>query len=655
MRNKYSAIVTGIFFLLGLYLTSLYSFLLFHTVVELFSILIAFCIFVIVWNSEQFLGNSYLRFLGIAYLFVGIIDLLHTLAYKGMGVFIGYDANLPTQLWICGRYVQSLSLLIAPFCLGRKPKMPHLLAGYGAATFLMLWAIFGGVFPDCFIEGVGLTPFKKMSEYIISLILLASLVLLTRKQKEFERDVLQFLLLSILLTIGSELAFTFYISVYGFSNLIGHFFKIAAFYLVYKALVETGLKRPYGLLFRDLKQREEELGKAKEELEMKVAERTGELKITNEQLQLELAERRRTADVLRKSVEEIHDLYNRAPCGYHSIDKDGLFIRVNDTELQWLGYTRKEVIGRIKFSDLLTPKSRERFQKNFSRFKAEGKARDVEYELIRKDGVILPVLLNATAVKDSEGNYLMSRSTMYDIAERKQAEKVLRESEKQLRYLSSQLLTAQEMERKSIAREIHDSLGQSLSLIKFRIEGFLMEMRERGTKEGAEKLESLIPIIQGSIEEARRIQTGLRPSMLDDLGILATLSWFCREFEKTYADIRIDKEVDIEEDEIPDPLKTTMYRVMQEAMNNIAKHSKANLVRLSLTAADGRIELMIQDNGHGFDLEKALSAGSSRKGFGLTSMTERAELSGGFIAIESGKGAGTIIRIAWPIETSAAG
>jgi PAS domain S-box-containing protein len=132
------------------------------------------------------------------------------------------------------------------------------------------------------------------------------------------------------------------------------------------------------------------------------------------------------AEALQRSAEEIRDLYNRAPCGYHSVDKDGIFIRVNDTELSWLGYTREEMIGKLKFSDLVTPEGVKTVQENFPKLKAQGVIRDLEYDMVRKDGTILPVLLSATAVTDSAGNYLMSRSTIYDITARKRAENEVR-------------------------------------------------------------------------------------------------------------------------------------------------------------------------------------------------------------------------------------
>lgn len=140
----------------------------------------------------------------------------------------------------------------------------------------------------------------------------------------------------------------------------------------------------------------------------------------------DITERKHAETALQKSAEEIRDLYNRAPLGYHSVDKNGLLVRINDTELEWLGYTREEVIGTMRFADFLTPEGRSRLEEAFPRFTETGELRDLEFELVRKDGSILPVLLSATAVRDDEGNYLMSRSTVYDITGPKRAENEVR-------------------------------------------------------------------------------------------------------------------------------------------------------------------------------------------------------------------------------------
>ena len=137
--------------------------------------------------------------------------------------------------------------------------------------------------------------------------------------------------------------------------------------------------------------------------------------------------RRAQAD-LREYADEVRDLYERAPCGYHSLDADGAFVRINDTELSWLGYAREEVVGTLKFRDLLTPESRKVLEETVPRFTSHGEIKDIEFELRRKDGSVLPVSLSATIVRDAAGRYVMSRSTVFDITERRLARQALRQS-----------------------------------------------------------------------------------------------------------------------------------------------------------------------------------------------------------------------------------
>ncbi len=246
--------------LIALYITSLYSYLLFHSLIELFTIIVASGIFVIAWNARAYLNNNYLLFLGIASIFIALLDLVHTLVYKGMGVLGGESANPATQLWIAARYVQSLSLLIAPFFLGRRLRIPILIAGYTMVTVFLLGSILAwNIFPTAYMDDGGLTTFKKVSEYVISILLIISIILLIRKHQEFDTNILHFLILFLIFTVGSEIAFTSYISVYGEANLIGHFLRLIAFYFLYKAIIETGLVKPFSLLLRNSKILEDQL------------------------------------------------------------------------------------------------------------------------------------------------------------------------------------------------------------------------------------------------------------------------------------------------------------------------------------------------------------------------------------------------------------
>ena len=269
---------------LGFYLSSLYSYLLFHSLIEIVTVAVAFTLFILTWNAREYLANGYLRLLGIGYGFIALIDLVHTLAYKGMAVFPGFGANLPTQLWIAARYLQAATLLVAPFLVERRVNDRAVLGVYAATVSVLVVMVFSGNFPDCFIEGKGLTTFKIGSEYLISGLLLISLYLFSRKRDHFGDKVYVLAAASIVCTVVSELSFTAYVSVYGFANLVGHFAKLAAFYLIYRAILVTGLKEPFDLIFRDLKQAEKALRNSQDTLEEKVRERTAALDRLNREL-----------------------------------------------------------------------------------------------------------------------------------------------------------------------------------------------------------------------------------------------------------------------------------------------------------------------------------------------------------------------------------
>ena len=249
-------ILTLLLFIIGISLTMGYSYLLFHIFAEFFSIIIAGIIFVITWNSRDKLDNGYLLLIGISFFFIGGIDLLHTIAYEGMNVFVDYDANLPTQMWIVARYLQAASFVIAPLLITRRINAKTIFGTYFILTASLIILIFSGSFPDCYIEGTGLTSFKIISEYFICLFLFIAIYLLFKKKNHFSREVLLLLYGALLTTILSELAFTAYISVYGPANYLGHLLKIIAFAFIYQAIVVTGLRKPFDTMFRTLSQSE---------------------------------------------------------------------------------------------------------------------------------------------------------------------------------------------------------------------------------------------------------------------------------------------------------------------------------------------------------------------------------------------------------------
>ncbi|GFE62924.1 MASE3 domain-containing protein [Geobacter sp. AOG2] len=240
--------------IVGLYLTTKVNYLLFHSIIELFSIVIASTVFIITWNSVRYIKNPYLITVGISCIFVAALDLLHTLSYKGMPIFTDYD-YYANQLWIAARYLESITMLSAFILLkkGKNINYNSIFMGYLCITGLLIASIFyWKIFPVCFVEGQGLTEFKIYSEYIICAILVASIAVLMKNKMYFTGKVYKYILLSILYTIVSEVAFTFYSDNYGISNLVGHYLKFFAFLMTYHAIVTTGIEDPYRLIFNEL-------------------------------------------------------------------------------------------------------------------------------------------------------------------------------------------------------------------------------------------------------------------------------------------------------------------------------------------------------------------------------------------------------------------
>jgi PAS domain S-box-containing protein len=391
------------------------------------------------------------------------------------------------------------------------------------------------------------------------------------------------------------------------------------------------------------KRAEEALREAHKELERRVEERTAELVRANEQLEDEVQKRNRVQLALKQSQERYKELWEHAPAAYHTLDVNGIVTQANQTELDMLGYTRDEMVGRPIF-DFVQPEQRDDAEERF-RLKLTGKEvpKHDNRIYLKKDGSKVIVSIDDVLERDNDGKVVGVRTTMVDVSELKRAQE-------ELRHLSVQLIDVQEHERKRIAGELHDSIGQSLTAIKFGLENALSRIRQGEAEVGSESLEALIPLVQQTSQEVRQIHTNLRPSLLDDLGIVMTVSWFCREFEKLYSGIRIEKAIQLEEKNMPDRLKIVVFRILQEALNNVAKHARANLVRVSLKETSGQIELAVEDNGRGFSAKNLSSVMTPKEGFGFTSMKERTELSGGTFAIESEKGTGTTIRASWPVK-----
>jgi PAS domain S-box-containing protein len=339
--------------------------------------------------------------------------------------------------------------------------------------------------------------------------------------------------------------------------------------------------------------------------------------------------------IFRKAIEE------SIPVGIFGIDLQGRQIYVNRGFCEMIGWIEDELIDD-SYPFAYWPQNKfDSFTHDFQTLASVISSSDgIELPFVRNDGKHFWGLVTCTELKDSNGQpigYLMS---VANIDAQKSAENAMRA-------LSSRLVDRQESERKFVAQELHDGIGGKLTAVKYSIEKIISDLQRR--KDPLEApLKDILSIVHDTIDETQRIYRNLHPAILDDLGLNAALRSLCSEFMEVYKTITIETDFEVAEKLIQEPLKILIYRVLQEALNNVAKHSQADNVKVSLCRVNDEIELVIEDNGQGFDLTEVQTLEFSKRGIGLESIKERTVLFGGSLAIESALEKGTTIRICWP-------
>ncbi len=397
------------------------------------------------------------------------------------------------------------------------------------------------------------------------------------------------------------------------------------------------------------RRREQERADAyRDQLEDAVARKTRQLRVVIEKLKKQIAVHEHYLEALETSERRYNALVENTLTGIYVRENDVIQF-CNERFADIFGYSRADVegmeVGQLfqdqePPDDLLENGSGNGNSMHGSRL-VEGVTRSGDRVWLRSSIARFPCQERSLAI----GNVI-------DVTAQVAMLEVLRRSEANLRRLSSQLLSAQENERKRIAAELHDSIGQRMSAIKFAVEDALRTGHDGMSGETVVRLSTVVDHIRDTIDEVRRTSMELRPPMLDDLGLLPTIDWFCREYGGVFDRTRVDKRIGVSEREVPQELKIVVFRIIQEAFHNITKHAGATAILLQLAADNGRLQLTVQDNGCGFDME---DVGRSGSGMGLTSMRERAELSGGVFRLASTPEGGTAITASWPASAAGSG
>lgn len=228
----------------------------------------------------------------------------------------------------------------------------------------------------------------------------------------------------------------------------------------------------------------------------------------------------------------------------------------------------------------------------------------------------------------------------------KKEEEKIKASETRLHQLANKLIKSQEDERKRVSSELHDGVGQLLSALKYQVESVVIESKKSTNKRKNDAvLNSVLTNISTALSELRRISVDLRPSILDDLGLIMTLRWFVNEFSSIYTELDVELHIDMSESDVADDNKQVIYRIVQEAMNNVAKHANAKNIFLHLIKSDSGVLLRVSDDGCGFDLKEVKR--SIKSGVGLKSMEDRAISSQGKFTMNSSDISGTVVQVFW--------
>jgi len=585
--------------LVGLFAVSARNFEFFHAVVELFCVGVAVAIVVYAWNARGLVRDTYASVLGIGYGWAALLDLVHTLSFPGMRVFGDLSTDTAIHLWLSARFVQVVALLLAPLLASHRPR------------FLLTWLVFGALsvglaslvlptdrLPVAYIALTGVTPFKTGAELVLILVLAASWALTWRARAHLEADTVRLMTWSIALTILAELSLAFYRTPFGIASVVGHLLKVVAYYFVYRAILLRGSLRPFQTLFRD------------------VIEGRARFSAIFEHML-------RPALVVRPGPDRSFIIHDANPAAAQSLGKPVSEL-VGSSCLSLMGASRAGAVSAAldEAWETAEPVSRSIVTRDDDGLVTSW----VEHEVFRIPGDEIVVV---------------SR----DRTDEMRGVEALRHTSEELRRLHDAQHRKLEEERRRIAREIHDELGQvatALTIGLDRLERRLTPL-DPTLKEAAAKMKGMAA---STVETVRRICAELRPSqLLDVLGLPESIEAKLHDFEGETG-IETSLVVEVSDEILDREVATVLYRILQESLTNVARHSYAGSVAVRLTGDASRVALEVIDDGRGITEAEA----NAETAFGLIGMQERARSAGGHVTVTGKPDNGTTVRVEIPLN-----
>lgn len=607
---------------LGLFLVVIaqINYLTFHTLAELFAIMVSLVMFALAWSTFQFSRNTFLLFLACGYLWIGALDLLHALVFRGMNLIVHDDGDISAQLWIGTRFMEALLLLLAPVSLAHKPNKNFLVLAFGAIAALLAASILSGNFPTAYVHGTGLTAFKINSEYAIIAILILALTSLFKFGHALSIAERTLIATSILFTICAELAFTFYFSVFGPANMAGHIFKIYSYWLIFHAIVLINLKKPYFDLMQEKKTSTRHL-----------------MQIQEQEVRLEV-------------------IFDNIPDGIAVFDMDHCITSVNRSMGEIFGCPDARLIGRQ--ASALLAENGESGQSPQSCVELNGKPCDVQYQRCNGEtfvGETMEATLNGPT-----GNPLGSIRIIRDVTEQKDLEEQLRRSHR---------MDAVGQLTGGIAHDFNNILGivlGNLEMLQSKLSdnknlSRRVEMAMKGAKRGAALTKKLLSFSRTESYETELTSINDLIGNMDDLLVksltvainverhLTNDPWLVDVDPGDLQDVILNLALNAR-DAMPHggtlTFETSNQTLGTDLAQQVSEENPEQFVMLSVTDTGGGMTDTVREKAfEPFFSTKAEGKGS---GLGLSMVYGFVKRSGGHITISSQPDKGTTIRIYLP-------